>query len=177
MGNKKLWALALLTCAFLPWADVCAQSTGTWIEFGNLRLTLGLSRDGVLGKLAQEYRIDQLYEGGYFVTTKDEPRSIIGTVRFRNGRLVSVYRYWGPGPRGERQGVDLAQSFYGLARVFAQEGRTACRLKVSEHESPDGEDRLVIIRCGDKSIDVHIAHTAGHREFVVANVEESLETE
>ena len=42
---------------------------------------------------------------------------------------------------------------------------------------PEGEDRLVIIRCGDKSIDVHITRTRTTEGQEFVGVEESLETD
>jgi hypothetical protein len=145
------------------------------IEFGDIRLTLGLPQNEVLGRLAEKYRIDRIDDGTYFVATKlssNEQYDVVGTIRFRQGKLVSVYRPWVP---AHSNGAELARSFYRLARVFVQEGRTACTLGVAENEMADGENHSVVIKCGGKSIEVHVTRT--HHTKEVATVEEVLEAE
>ena len=172
MVNKSLCSFGLLACLFLGWSGARAESTVTSVEFGKVRLTLGLSQDGVLAKLAQEYRIDRGDEGLYLVTGKDEPHRTVGSIRFRDGRLVSIYRNWA---EFQQQGAELASSFYRLARVFVQEGRTACTINAGENEQADSEDRFVLIKCGRKSIGVRVTRIPNVPE--VATVEESLEAE
>lgn len=164
--------MSILICLFLPGTYSHAQSTATWIEFGKVRLTLGLPQDVVLGKLAQDYRIDRADEGLYLVTTKDEPHRTVGTIRFKEGKLPSIFRNWA---EYDQQGAELARSLYRLVQTFVQEGRTACTINVVESEQAEGEDRSVIMKCGPKSIDVHITRLQNVPE--VATIEESLESE
>jgi len=172
MASKSFWALGVVTCAFLLWTDARAQSSGTWIELGEVRLTVGLPKESVMAKLARQDEIHPLGENYYLVTAKDEPHRTIGTVEFKNGRLASISRYWGPRDERKGNGVDLALSLYRLARAFVQDGKTGCTIGAGENGDPRGDVRSLEIKCGDKSINVDIIRLEDHGE--IATVEERL---
>lgn len=114
-----------------------------------------LPQDLALAKLAQDFRIDRVNtEGLYLVTTKDEPHRTIGTVRFRKGTLAYVSKRWGP--PNEREGIELAQAFYGVVQDFVKQGITTCTIQTFENQDPQGEIRSATLSCGGKQINVDI---------------------
>ncbi len=143
-----------------------AQGQGTQdsIYLGGTRLTLGMPKDAVVTALAGSYEVRSLGEGqfsSWTVSSKNGPPfKSVGNVVFRDGKLSSVLKYWGP--EDQQKGVEFATSLYGVIDGFTQEGRRACTISVGQKQDPGYQSKAMFINCGNKYVRIDI----GRREQV-----------
>ncbi len=79
---------------------------------------------------------------------------MIGNVAFKDGKLVSVIKEWGPDD--QEKGVELASALYGAMAQFVKEGRRSCVIDTGTNQTPQGEIKTAFIACGGKYLDVTI---------------------
>lgn len=152
-----------------------SQSPQDSIYLGNTRLALGMPKDAVITNLSASYDVRLLGEekfSSWLVNSKSGPPfTYIGNVVFKDGKLNSVLKDWGPDDSGA--GVELATRLYGVLDGFSQEGRRDCHVTVGEKHEPAFEVKTVFISCGNKFVRIDIDQ--GDKMGKTANITEVLE--
>ncbi|WP_233207680.1 hypothetical protein [Herbaspirillum sp. BH-1] len=91
-----------------------ATVTAAGLPIGFVALTLGMDQADVLKKLKSEYSIISVRgnQDLFYVTDKPKPNgTIIGSVKFSQGKLATIDRWWGAFGE-ESSNVDLMRTFY-----------------------------------------------------------------
>lgn len=153
----KIAAVALLAFS-AGYFQAHGQIAQDSIYLGTTRLTLGMPKDAVIAALAGSYEVRNLGEGqvsSWIVSSKNGPPfKAVGNVVFKDGKLSSVLKYWGP--EDQQKGVEFATSLYGVIDGFAKEGRRTCTISVGQKQDPGYENKAMFITCGEKYIRIDI---------------------
>jgi len=80
----------------------------------------------------------------------------IGSLGFRNGKLIYISRDWSPDGDDQPMNFGAADAIYGLLAQFQRDGNTACQISAQENNSPKYEVRTILITCGSKDIRIDV---------------------
>ncbi|HXM23969.1 MAG TPA: hypothetical protein VN948_22120 [Terriglobales bacterium] len=119
-----------------------------------MELQLGMSRDGVITRLAATYRVVKVQgeEGDtWIVEEKNDPITIIGALGFTAGKLTYASRSW---TQGNEDTYAFAQALWGAMAQIDKEDQHACSFSVPTSRSPTAEMSYVRLYCGPKRIDI-----------------------
>jgi hypothetical protein len=134
-----------------------SQSPKDSIYLGSERLALGMPKDPVITNLSAIYDVRPVGEGkaSWLVSTKSGPPfTYLGDVVFKDGKLNSVLKAWGP--EDSEKGVELATTLYGVLDGFSQEGRRDCEVTVGQQHEPGFESKTISISCGNKGVTIDL---------------------
>jgi hypothetical protein len=122
-------------------------------QLGGIELTLGMPQDDVLRKLGIVYHItynDSV--GEWSVMRNGDPLyRLVGTVAFRNERLISVSKEWGPGLEN-RTAAALATALLQAVQSIAGQDSRLCLVSVEPFGSSDVAQ--TVITCGRRRLSV-----------------------
>jgi hypothetical protein len=123
-----------------------------YIEFGPVRITLGMPKDRTIALLSEHYDVSP-WKGGdkedsWGVFEKIGDHVAIGALSFVNGVLIRVAKFW-----------DVEDSAYSLAHTMSllmdhlrDEGFTRCSISTRKAPTPNVETEVLAINCGHKGI-------------------------
>jgi hypothetical protein len=159
LGILMLFVAAVLTNA----EHNPGQTTQDDISFGTVRLTLGMPQDVVLTTLGKSYDLEKVNEGpqfsSWFVharagTEKLAPPKYVGNVAFKQGKLTSAMKNWGP--ENQQKGIEFANSLYDVVTSFTNEGRTVCSIETGRKKDPGYDSKTIFVTCGAKYIRIDL---------------------
>lgn len=166
--NRASVISALVVTAF---CGAAFMQTPTTIEFGGASLHLGVSEQQVEAAIGSSFRIQRQDSPNFaswsvMAPTGDGGFYSVGSLAFRDGRLTSVRRSWGPAD--QQAGVELAKALYGAANQMVKEGRRQCFLSVGSGQSPRMEARTIFLQCAGKRLDIQIVedNQMGNAAFI-----------
>lgn len=163
----KSFPILLLFGLFCGYAMGQGTNASDAIYIGTTRLAIGLARDPIITSLSRYYSVQNMAEGQYstwMVTSKDGPpfRSV-ASLGFRDGKLSSVFKYWGP--QDQQKGTEFANALYGVIKGFNEEGKHACAISVGQKQEPNHEAKAIFIACGEKYVRVDIGRNESTGEY------------
>jgi hypothetical protein len=135
-----------------------SQSPQDSIYLGSTRLALGMPKDPVITNLSAIYDVRLVGEAkvsSWLVSTKSGPPfTYLGNVVFKDGKLNTVLKDWGP--EDSEKGVEFATALYGVVDGFSQEGRRDCEVAVGRQHEPGFERKTISINCGNKGVTIDL---------------------
>jgi hypothetical protein len=139
---------------FLFGAAVHAQESAS-LSIGSEAVFVGMPKDMALAKFAGKYEIDRM-DANAVVIGENAPKRIVslGVLKFENGRVKSVSRYWAD--LWQRQGqrdYDLEAFWNGLHGVLAQTvGQTSMTVQIEAISSklPGSQDETILLHLPKK---------------------------
>ncbi len=147
------------------------------IWLGSEDLTLGMSEGAVLTKLAESYNLEKgepppgLRAKGItsmWVVNAKVKGEDHGALFFASGKLHAVSKNL-----PERDDVEFARQLYFAMRDLELEGDSQCSIKTDNMEGPDFGDKTATLRCGKKSLVIHVQKFKAHDEHTF--LDEDLE--
>ena len=146
------------------------------ITLGTTALSIGMPREAVQRALSERYSLKP--SSGPVAKTGPvesmlvwDGKTPIGNVAFREGRLLSVFRYWDPSD--QQKGVDYAQKLYAAVSALVADGHRACMLDTAHSDDPQSEQRVAVVKCGRRSLEISILRSDQHGAF--ASLTEKLQ--
>lgn len=170
--------MRIQVCAFavLLVGSVAAGQPGESLVLGTVSVTIGAPADQVREAVSKQYTLKLSTPDGpdagpvqsFIVWDGTTP---IGNLAFRNGHLISVFKYWDP--PNQQAGADLAQKLYAAVGSLVKDGHRSCVLDTGASEEPRVDQRVVFITCGHRSLEVSVLRSEEHGTY--ATVLEKLE--
>jgi hypothetical protein len=138
--RKSAFVLALFTVATLMYAqqNTPHQVSGPSIEIAGVKLHLGMTKADVAERLVGN-DITKISEKEWMVGT-------IGSVNFKDEKLISVDRSW------SSHGVDSIDAVFGAVSVLNREGYSSCKVYADTLNRPGWKAEIVWIDCGQKTV-------------------------
>jgi hypothetical protein len=128
------------------------------IYLGSERLALGMPKDPVITNLSAIYDVRPVGEekvSSWLVSTRSGPPfTYLGNVVFKDGKLNTVLKDWGP--EDSEKGVGLATALYAVLDGFSQEGRRDCEVTVGQQHEPGFDGKTISISCGNKGLTIDL---------------------
>jgi hypothetical protein len=121
-----------------------------WI---GMPLELGMSRDEIISKLAESYKLTKVQSTGddWIVAEKQNAEIWQGYLGFQNAKLTYASRSW---TQGDEDTFAFALAFWRAMSEMDREGRNTCTFEVPTTNSPTAEIRYVRFYCGMKRIEI-----------------------
>src|SRR5437867_13213623 len=103
--RRLVLVAGILACAAAPSAHLAGSPTkapAEIIELGSATLHLGMSQQAVLDALGEWHKVEKFMGEGsgsnasWLVSSRSAPFVNIGTVAFKDGKLSTVVKNWGP---------------------------------------------------------------------------------
>jgi hypothetical protein len=152
------------------------------IELGTTALALGMPQQKVIDALAGWYVVEKQPGSSepfssWMIRTRGAPSAgvpatTLANLGFKDGKLFSVFKYWGP--EDQQKGAALASALYGALAQLIKEGRRSCVIDTATNQTPQAEMKSAFIVCGGKYIEVSITRQNGD-DF--ASITETLRSE
>lgn len=163
--------------AFAPTPGLSESSV-----FVGADLRLGMERDDVLTKLKAFYKLIkmQTHNDNEQWMIRDSsvdktPLPLIGTVKFRGGKLTYVSRRWS---RGDEDNFEFAQLLRAAMEQIGKEGHHNCRFTIPTDRTPAAEFTYVDLHCGPKMIEIGIVDVSnGEAKGHYVSIDEVLTLE
>jgi hypothetical protein len=171
--NRSLTVLALLIFAHAAVAQSKVHSAigddVRTITLGSVTLTIGMAHDAVLAKLTENYQVNKTAnsDSSWMVLSKDgPPYTAVASVGFKDGKLVSVVKYWGP--EDQQKGMDFASALYAAMHSVSQSRSEACTVSTSANEEPQTEMKTVFLTCTERyfRIDIMRSEKFGNAAYI-----------
>jgi hypothetical protein len=145
---KRPFAMLLLLA--LPVYGQGKSPTKNTIWVGNMELQLGVSKQLVMSRLAEGYKLAKVGTEGdsWLVESKNAP-VIYGQVGFKNDKLDFASRDW---TNGDEDSFTLVQDLYGALDQFGNEDRHTCYVDTRTSRTPTVESRSITLFCGAKRL-------------------------
>jgi hypothetical protein len=126
------------------------------IDIGAVSLQLGMAEDVVLHQLGLTFDLQEPASGSWIITEKGHPIAAVGSVSFKAGKLTAVYKNWTVNGRTPNTEAAFADALFGAVGSFEREGRTGCTVETGHSQDPTAENKVVLITCGRKYLQVDI---------------------
>ncbi len=138
--RKSAFVLALFALSTFLYAQQrpSPQLTGASIELAGVKLYLGMAKTDVAARLIGN-DITKISERRWMIGT-------IGTVNFKDEKLVSVDRSW------SGRGVDPIDAIFGAVDALNREGYSSCKVSADTFNRPSFKAERVWIDCGQKTV-------------------------
>jgi hypothetical protein len=143
-------------------------------------LTLGMSEDAVVAKLAESYDLQKMeplpaglratgFTSMWIVHEKGQggKHSVVGTVAFIAGKLDSVHKDFPV----NGDDVEFGRQLYFAMRDLEQEGNSRCTIETKSEEVPDFVRKVAEFHCGKKTITIDLQKFEAQAESVQLNEE------
>lgn len=139
-------------------------------DFGDVRLSLGQSKDSTLRRLHESFDVGD-WEGGQFsiLSKQGATAGVYGVISFKDGRLSSVTKFWNI--NGPDRGVAVVQAIRGAMSSFGPLGQE-CSVKTFNNQEPKMEKSGAVVSCGKRQVQIFTnrwAFSTGSGEGVVVN--------
>lgn len=116
-------------------------------------LQIGMSKDSAISRIAERGLTVTQYEatGMWFVTEKNDRNEydVVGTLQFTNSRLSWASRRLTTST--DAGAAKLVRNLYFVLKAFEDQGNTACTIETKNTETPDADDKSLLIRCGKRT--------------------------
>ena len=151
--------------------SICTSALNAQIYVGDVKLTLGSSRESTLVRLRSHYRVDSMpSQDHWMVISGSAPsNSIIGTVSFRRGLLARVTRVWTPSGAARTQ-TDAVRAVIGALQQLLSDRRAACQLTDRSNRAPTGELLEVTVTCNDRQVAIALVRQDGHEMIAITEL-------
>ncbi len=121
------------------------------IYIGSVRFSLGDPQQAVIAKLAEQYTLQKDSGGAWMVYPKVVPPYIaVASVYFKNEKLASFAKYWGP--HDQQKGVEFARALYSAVAEMEKDQGRECLVSIGAPvQDPGYEQKAIFITCGPRS--------------------------
>jgi hypothetical protein len=128
-----------------------------------------MPEDSTLVALRKHYNLERAKYStaafnDYVIQDKTKPDQVLGSVRFRSGKLTLAAKEWTPEDKNY-SGADVAEIIYKVISKFEQEGNEACTIKTLsfvQSAGPGGlELRQTDIHCGHRRLEISLSWQTG----------------
>jgi hypothetical protein len=148
----------------VPLSTVSAQAPSLnagEIMIGTVPVRLGMKKDNVLGTLRKQYKVEdsgkKVKVGGaeiWFVRPADDIRQAVGSVQFRQDRVVDATREWGS-IEAEDALVSFFKNIYGALDSASSRTHIA-KLRFATSSQPDEILTHLLWTFGDRSVGLYL---------------------
>lgn len=169
-------AVAVPCVAQAPVAQAPSPDSIFFGRYGTISLYLGQPKDAALRGLRSDYDLDVAESNSprlFTVTAKGDPKTLYGTVRFKDDRLLNVWKVWTVNMPDDR-GIDVMRTILAAMSAF---GRSAqgCSVATDDRKAPAVEFNSVTITCGKHHVSIGTTRwLAGNSWREAVDVSESL---
>jgi hypothetical protein len=121
------------------------------IQVGNMEMQLGLSKQMVMSRLAEGYKLVRIGTDtdSWMIQSKNTPVVNYGEVAFKNDKLDFATKDW---TNGDEDTFTLVQDLYGALDEFGNENRHVCYVDTHTSRTPIAEARSITLSCGLKQL-------------------------
>jgi hypothetical protein len=144
---RHVFAAAFMILASTAAAQ--AQTASNDLEFGSVRLTIGMTRDAVKAAfLDTQYNVQEIMPGSLVIISKygSSPHRILGSMSFVDNRLVLAQKDWSP--QDQNSAIDTASKIYAAVEEFTEHQPLPCTVSTGHQATPQSEEKAVFIKCG-----------------------------
>jgi len=168
MKNLLLGTLLGILLALVPIAYT--QQQGERIFVGTTSLQLGMEKDAVISRLAEQgYRLSRVEgppsQGDQWLVSEKNAQAeydLLGSIVFMKGRLSTATRYWAES--WDSGSAKIARNLYFLAKSLEDSGNTTCVIETNPSESPEFDQKDIRIHCGRRTLGIDVSKYKEQRE-------------
>lgn len=142
--------------------SIWASALNAQIYIGNVKLTLGSSRESTLVRLRTQYGVDSMASQDQWMVISGSPPSnaVIGTVSFKRGLLARVTRVWTP-PEAASTQSDAIRAVIGALPQLLSDRQATCQLADRSNRSPTGDLSDITVTCGERQVAITLVRYDG----------------
>jgi hypothetical protein len=146
------------------------------IVIGETPLQIGIARDSAISQIAEHGLTVNKMNGEeemWIVSRKNDRNEYdtLGMLTFINSRLSGASRSWASST--DPATTKLARNFYFLLKSFEDDGNTSCTIATQKQESPDFDNKQLLIHCGKRTAMLYV--TAYKDQKPAATLSETIQ--